>query len=256
MPASIRLDDVCLTFRVYRNGRMPLKEWLLCSLLRQRKNPVIEVPALRHVSFEVREGERLGIIGRNGAGKSTLLKVLAGIYRPTSGACTVEGRVCSLFDIALGFEMDANGWDNILYRGYLQRETPRTMRAKAAAIAEFSELGEALDMPVRYYSAGMLVRLAFAISTAIEPEVLLVDEVLAAGDKGFQIKARQRMRELIDKAKLIVLVSHDLGALARLCDRVLWLDRGHMREVGPTAETIAAYTRFVQEATPRKPQAA
>jgi ABC-type polysaccharide/polyol phosphate transport system ATPase subunit len=203
------------------------------------------VAALRGVSFEVGEGERLGVIGHNGAGKSSLLRVLAGIYRPTRGVCTVDGRVSSLFDISLGFEPDANGWQNILYRGYLQRESPRSIRNKQMDIAEFSGLGDALKMPVRYYSSGMLVRLAFAIATAIEPEILLVDEVLGAGDLAFQEKARRRMHDLIGRSRLIVLVSHDLGSLERHCDRVLWLEQGKMRQLGPAGLTIAAYRQSI-----------
>ena len=149
-------------------------------MYRQTVNPLRVVPALHDVSFVLRPGDRLGIIGRNGAGKSTLLKLLAGIYPPTSGRRHVEGRISSLFEIALGFEMEASGWENIMYRGYLQGETPRHIRAKIQPIAEFSELGEFLNMPVRYYSAGMMVRLAFSIATAIEPEILIVDEVLSA----------------------------------------------------------------------------
>jgi ABC-type polysaccharide/polyol phosphate transport system ATPase subunit len=242
--ARIELDRVDLTFQVRKYGRMPLKDMFL-RLIRPAKenNPVIEVEALRGVSFKVEEGQRLGVIGRNGSGKSTLLKVLAGIYRPSSGERVVEGRVTSLFDIALGFEMDATGWDNILYRGYLQKESPRSMRAKRRAIAEFSELGEKLKMPVRYYSAGMLVRLAFSISTAIDPEILLVDEVLAAGDAAFQVKAKQRMNELINRARLIVLVSHDLGSLNSLCDRAIWLDGGTVRTEGPARAVTEQYLK-------------
>ena len=141
--------------------------------------------------------------------------------------------------------MDATGWENISYRGYLQGETPQTIRAKLQPIADFTELGDFLDMPVRYYSAGMMVRLAFSIATAIEPEILLVDEVLAVGDMSFQEKARQRMREMIAKAKLIVIVSHDLANLTQLCDRAVWIDHGHVRQVGPTPEIIDAYTASV-----------
>ncbi len=247
--SHIRIDDVSLSFRVRKSGRVSLKEYVLRQMFRSSRNPVIEVPALQNVSFEVREGERLGIIGRNGAGKSTLLKVLAGIYQPTTGQRFVQGRISSLFDITLGFEPEASGRQNIFYRGYLLRETPRSLRSKIQSIAEFTELGEALDMPVRYYSAGMLVRLAFAISTAIEPDVLLVDEALGAGDQGFQTKARRRMQELIGRAKLIVLVSHDLNSLAKLCDRVLWLDHGRVQQFGPVDATIAAYLRFIQGAS-------
>jgi lipopolysaccharide transport system ATP-binding protein len=244
--ASVRVEGVDLVFLRRWSGQRTLKELVLG---RPRgagaAGTVPEVAALRDVSFAVGEGQRLGVIGHNGAGKSTLLKVLAGVYRPTRGSCRIEGRVSSLFDISLGFEPDATGWQNILYRGYLQRESPRSIKSKSAGIAEFSGLGEALDMPVRYYSSGMLVRLAFAISTAIEPEVLLVDEVLGAGDLGFQEKARQRMRDLIGRARLIVLVSHDLASLGRLCDRVLWLDHGRVRQLGDPAATIAAYQRSV-----------
>jgi ABC-type polysaccharide/polyol phosphate transport system ATPase subunit len=243
--ARIELDKVSLTFRVRQRGRMTLKEFLVRQMFRRSVNPMIEVRALQEVSLQLHEGERVGIIGHNGAGKSTLLKVLAGIYPPSHGRRIVEGRISSLFDIALGFELDATGWENMAYRGYLQGETPQTIRAKMQPIADFTELGEFLDMPVRYYSAGMLVRLAFSIATAIEPEILLVDEVLSVGDMAFQEKARARMREMIARAKLIVVVSHDLVNLTQLCDRAVWMDHGRARLVGPTAEIIDAYTASV-----------
>ncbi|HZU37185.1 MAG TPA: ATP-binding cassette domain-containing protein, partial [Gemmataceae bacterium] len=187
--ARIELDDVSLTFRVRKNSRITLKEFLVGQLFRRSKNPIMQVNALRNVNLRIEQGDRVGILGHNGAGKSTLLKLLAGIYPPTSGRLMVQGRISSLFDISLGFEPEANGWENISYRSYLQGETPRTLRHKKAAIAEFSELGEFLNMPIRYYSAGMVVRLAFSIATAIDPEILLVDEVLSVGDLAFQIKA-------------------------------------------------------------------
>ena len=243
--ARIELDNVGLTFRVRQRGRITLKEFLVRQMFRRSINPIIEVRALQDVSLQFHEGERVGIVGHNGAGKSTLLKVLAGIYPPSQGRRLVEGRISSLFDIALGFEPDASGWENICFRGYLQGETPQTIRAKIQPIADFTELGDFLNMPVRYYSAGMLVRLAFSIATAIEPEILLVDEVLSVGDMAFQEKARLRMREMIAKAKLIVIVSHDLINLTQLCDRAVWMDHGRVRQLGPTAEIIAAYTASV-----------
>src|SRR5262249_32878160 len=200
------LDRVSLTFHVRQHSKMTLKEYLVRRMFRRSINPIMEVRALEDVSLHVREGDRLAIIGHNGAGKSTMLKLLAGIYPPTRGTRLVEGRISSLFDITLGFELEANGWENIAYRSYLQGETPRTVRAKMQAIADFTELGHFLDMPVRYYSAGMLVRLAFAIATAVEPEILLVDEVLGVGDLAFQNKARQRMLEMMNKAQLIIMV--------------------------------------------------
>ena len=240
--ASIDLDNASLQFRVRQSRRITFKEFLVRGLFRQSVNPWIEVRALEDLDLHLRDGDRLGVIGHNGAGKSTLLKLIAGIYPPTSGKREVTGRISSLFDIALGFEMEANGWENIAYRGYLQGETPRSLRSKVQQIAEFSELGDFLNMSVRYYSAGMMVRLAFAIATAIEPEILLIDEVLSAGDMAFQSKAHARMRALMAKARAIVLVSHDLNTIATMCDRVLWLDQGRMHRLGPVRETIAAYT--------------
>jgi len=243
--AKIELENVCLTFHVRKCGRVSLKEFLVRQLFRQSLNPIMDVRALQDVSLRIGEGERVGIIGHNGAGKSTMLKLLAGIYPPTSGNLIVDGETSSLFEIALGFELDASGWENISYRGYLQGETPTTIKDKIDNIAEFSELGDFLHMPVRYYSAGMLVRLAFSIATAIEPEVLLVDEVLSVGDMAFQAKARQRMRDMMHKARLIVMVSHDLGNLATFCTRGIWMDHGSLRMDGPIQEVIDAYTRSV-----------
>lgn len=237
----IELSDVGLKFRVRCHGRISLKEYLLRGFFWPSKKTAFEVQALQGISLTVEHGERVGIIGANGAGKSTLLKLLAGIYPPTSGRRRVTGRISSLFDISLGFEHEANGWDNIRFRSYLQGETPRTVEERMKAIAEFSELGEFLDMPVRYYSSGMMVRLAFSVATAIEPEILIIDEVLSAGDLSFQNKARERMQALISTAQAVIVVSHDLNSLRDLCTRVIWLDHGKIRMIGPTAEVIAAY---------------
>jgi ABC-type polysaccharide/polyol phosphate transport system ATPase subunit len=243
----IKLDDVGLLFRVRRHGRISLKEYLLKGMFRRSVQTAFEVQALEHVNLRIAAGDRVGIIGPNGAGKSTLLKLLAGIYPPTTGRRIIRGQVSALFDLTLGFELDATGWENIMFRGYLQGETPRSIRGKVQPIAEFSELGSFLDMPVRYYSSGMMVRLAFSIATAIEPEILIIDEVLSAGDLSFQAKARQRMRDLMSNAQAVVVVSHDLGSLAMLCDRVVWLDHGRVQMIGPTGDVIAAYTQQVNQ---------
>jgi ABC-type polysaccharide/polyol phosphate transport system ATPase subunit len=246
--ASIDLEHVGLTFRVNQGG-ITFKEFVVRHLFRRPKKSAMKVRALRDINLSLKEGERLAILGHNGAGKSTLLKVLAGIYPPTKGTRRVIGEISSLFDIALGFEMEATGWENIAYRGYLQGETPATIASKVQPIAAFSELGDFLNMPVRYYSAGMMVRLAFSIATAIEPEILLVDEILSVGDLAFQQKAHQRMREMMDKARLIVMVSHDLNSLAKFCDRGLWMDHGQVRETGPISHVIAAYLKSVGNAS-------
>jgi lipopolysaccharide transport system ATP-binding protein len=242
--ARIKLDNVSLTFLVRKRHRNTLKDVVVRQLFRKKNLPPLfmQVEALKDINLEVQEGQRLGILGRNGAGKSTLLKTLAGIYPPTEGAREVDGRISSLFEIAIGFEPEATGWENIAYRGYLLGETPRSIKGKMHEIAEFTELGDFLNMPVRFYSAGMTVRLAFSIVTAIEPEILLVDEVLGVGDMGFQQKARQRMRDMMAKARLIVMVSHDMESLASICDQAIWLDHGTVCMAGPTAEVVAAYT--------------
>ena len=252
--ARIELDKVSLTFRVRKQQARPtFKEFLVRGLFLRPADTALEVRALQEVSLSFEEGHRVGVIGHNGAGKSTLLKLLAGIYAPTAGRCHVEGKASALFDLMLGFEPEATGWENIRYRGYLQGETPRSIDAKIGAIAEFTELGEFLNVPVRYYSAGMLVRLAFSIATAIEPEVLLVDEVLSAGDAAFQSKARRRMREMMNLAKLIVVVSHDLRSLEQMCDRGVWLERGRVRLVGPIKAVVSAYLSSVTAALPQGP---
>jgi ABC-type polysaccharide/polyol phosphate transport system ATPase subunit len=249
--ARIELEDVGLTFRVRQHVGLTLKEFLVGQMFRRSRNPIMEVKALAGVSLRVERGDRVGVIGPNGAGKSTLLKTLAGVYQPTHGRLAVEGRVSSLFDLALGFEMEATGWENISYRCYLQGETPKSVRAKRDAIAEFSELGDFLKAPVRYYSAGMMVRLAFSIATAIDPEVLLVDEVLSVGDLAFQEKARGRMREMMDRAHLLVMVSHDLESLEKCCNRAVWLDHGRMAREGPAGEVMAAYEAAAKQAAPK-----
>ena len=258
--AKIELNDVSVTFTVYQQKRVSFKEYFIHRLVRRSTNPPFSVHALSGLNLTAQEGDRVGVIGHNGAGKSTLLKTIAGIYPPTTGTRTVEGRVCSLFDISLGFELEATGWDNITYRAYLQGETPATLKGKIDEIAEFTELGDFLNVPVRHYSAGMLMRLAFSIATSINPEVLLVDEVLAVGDLSFSQKAQARMRELMSSTRVMVLVAHDLSTIRSMCNRVIWMQRGTPVMEGPTEEVVDAYIASVsgepQLATDAVPAAA
>lgn len=239
--AKIELQNVAVTFNAHQQKRMSLKEYLISGLFRRSMNPVLRVRALEGINLSARDGDRIGVIGHNGAGKSTLLKTLAGIYTPTAGTREVEGRICSLFDITLGFESEATGWDNILYRSYLQGETPKSVRGKVDQIAEFSELGDFLNIPIRNYSAGMQLRLAFSIATAINPEVLLIDEVLAVGDLAFLNKAKARMRELMHTSRLMVVVAHDLDAITEMCNRVIWMDHGHVVAEGAPGVVVEQY---------------
>lgn len=246
--ASISLNQIGLTFTVKQDAGYTLKDLLVGGFFRRHYKMPKQVQALHEISLEVTDGQRLGIIGHNGAGKSTLLRLIAGIYQPDAGTRKVTGKISSLFDIALGFEQDATGWENIRFRCYLQGDTPRSVDSKIQEIADFSELGEFLDMPVRFYSSGMRVRLAFSIATAIDPEILLVDEVLAAGDMAFQSKAFERMRAMIERAHLMVMVSHDLERTSGLCDRMIWLDHGQVRQMGPSAEIVPAYKEWTKAA--------
>lgn len=185
-----------------------------------------DVHALRNFSLEVNEGERIGVIGHNGSGKSTLLKVIAGIYPIDSGIRIVNGKIRALFDISLGFDFESSGRENILYRGLLLGATPDEIYKRMDEIIAFTDIGEFIDYPVKSYSTGMMVRLAFAVSTSIQGEILLLDEVVGAGDATFMSKARKRIFDLMDQSKLMVFVSHDLETIRKVCSRVIWLDHG------------------------------
>ncbi|MDA7949849.1 MAG: ABC transporter ATP-binding protein [Pirellulaceae bacterium] len=240
--AQITFEDLSLSFRVRKGGKIGWKDFIVQGLRgKGQDDDWLTVNPLRNINLSITRGERVGILGNNGAGKSTMLKVLAGIYPPTVGKRTIEGTISSLFDLSLGFEYDATGWENIRYRGFLQGETPKSIEAKIDDIAEFTELGEFLDMPLRYYSAGMVVRLGFAIATSAMPEIFIVDEVLSAGDAAFQEKAKKRMNKMMDTASLVVLVSHDMSLLGEFCTRVLWMDKGRIKEDGPAKKVIAQY---------------
>jgi ABC-type polysaccharide/polyol phosphate transport system ATPase subunit len=201
------------------------------------------VRALDRVSFEMRDGERIGLIGHNGAGKSTLLRVASGIYSPTQGAVTQNGRVSPLLDFGTGFEMELTGLENIELRSLILGMTPKEVASKQQEIAEFSGLGEFLFQPVRTYSAGMFIRLAFAIATSIEPEILILDEVVGAGDADFVNKANQRMRDMVKRGRALILASHSIGALHEFCDRVIWIERGVIVADGPTEAVCGMYMR-------------
>ncbi len=253
--AKIELQDVSVTFNAHQQKRVSFKEYLVSGLFLRSMNPPLRVHALQGINLSARDGDRIGIIGHNGAGKSTLLKTLAGIYPPTNGTREVEGKICSLFDITLGFEFEATGWDNIMYRAYLQGETPSSIRGKLDAIAEFSELGDFLNIAVRNYSAGMQMRLAFSIATAIDPEVLLIDEVLAVGDLAFQNKAKARMKELMKSSRLMVIVAHDLNAILDMCTHVIWMEHGRVRAEGAPGIVVEQYIAAAAAASGQLPEA-
>lgn len=205
------------------------------------------VSALRGINLNIHGGERVGIIGLNGAGKSTLLKVMARIYHPTAGFAQTTGHVCPLFELATGFEMELSGWSNIHIRALLLGMPRQEIKEKVREIAEFTELGEFLNYPVRTYSSGMFIRLAFAVSTAIDPEILLLDEVIGAGDLAFTNKAQQRMNEFIEKGQIIVLSSHSPELLKKFCSRTIWLEHGVIRMDGSTKDVWDAYSDTIKK---------
>lgn len=241
---SLRLENVEVTFDGQYNSQESLKGWLVNKLSRGNNVPTFyRVEALKNINLEINHGERVGLIGLNGAGKSTLLKVMAGIYPPTSGEIFTQGHVCPMFEFATGFEMTQSGWDNIRIRGLLLGMTQDEIEAKLPEIAEFTELGEFLDYPVRTYSTGMFVRLAFAVSTSINPEILLIDEVMGAGDIKFAIKAKRRMFEFMDQGKILVFSSHSFDLLNSFCTRTIWLEKGVIVADDKTDKVVAAYQR-------------
>lgn len=208
---------------------------------KNRKAPIHDVHALKNVSVEIRAGERVGLLGHNGAGKTTFLKMVAGLYPISHGRRIVEGTIRSLFDLSLGFEPDASGRENILYRGLLLGLTPRFMRSVEEEIVAFADLGEFIEYPIKTYSAGMQVRLAFAISTAVGGDVLLLDEVIGVGDEDFMKKAKRRVQALIARSEILVLATHDVSSLQSLCDRALVFSHGSLIFDGPVADAIVEY---------------
>ena len=236
----IRLENAGVRFFVDRPEISSLRAlWRNLAPKPDSKRP--HVDALRGISVEVNSGERVAVIGLNGAGKSTLLKVMAGIYPPTSGRSQTSGHVCPLFEFATGFEMNQSGWDNIMVRGMLLGMSRAEIEEKMQEIADFSELGEYLDYPVKTYSSGMFIRLAFSISTAMNPEILLLDEVVGAGDIAFAGKAKRRMRGFIEQGNIVVLSSHGLEMIKEFCTRAIWLEKGVIQADGNVAQVIDAY---------------
>lgn len=241
-PAPVELRDVSLKFVSYYDKSYSLKRAALDLILRREgPAPVAEFWALRNVDLRVGSGERLGIVGHNGAGKSTLLRLLARIYPPTSGVVSVRGDVAPLIEMGAGFNPELSGRDNILLNGAMLGFSKRAMEAKVDGIFEFTELAEFAELPLKYYSSGMSMRLAFAIATEIEPDILLIDEALNAGDAAFVEKAKVRIKGLLDRSNVVIVVSHDLDALREVCTRCIWMDHGRIVGDGPTDEIIRSY---------------
>lgn len=249
--SSIEVSQVHLDYPLVGMGSRSLKKRLLGTAtggLVSSGDTVPVVKALRDINFSLKEGDRLGLVGHNGAGKSTLLKVLAGIYQPTTGSVKANGRIVSTLNISLGMEPEATGFENIIIRGLVLGMKRTEINAKLDEIAAFTELGEYLDMPVRIYSSGMTTRLAFATVTAMDSDILLMDEVIGTGDAAFMDKAEKRLNEFMNRSKIIVLASHSDEVIKKFCNKALLLEHGQIIAAGGPDEVIATYHSRTVEA--------
>jgi len=253
--AFLRLRNVSIDFPMYQRSSRSLKKLLVATTtqgnLARDATDRINVRALNDITLDVKDGERIGLIGANAAGKTTLLRVLAGIYPPTRGQVYSTGRISALLEVSVGLNPDATGRENIILRGMYMNIHPREMRER---IDEIAELGPYLDMPARTYSSGMMVRLGFAVSTCIHPEIPLMDEWLSAGDARFLAKAQQRMEKFVGSSSILVLASHSQDLLRKWCNRGLLLREGRVVTYGSIDDVIAAYRDTLQQRAGALPQ--
>jgi ABC-type polysaccharide/polyol phosphate transport system ATPase subunit len=226
--SKIFVKDLSVNFRIYHDRSPSLKDYF-SGFFRSKKNlSYSDFSAVKQLALEINPSDRLGIIGHNGAGKSTLLKTLCGIYEPSTGTIKVDGRIAPLLEIGAGFHPEFTGRENIYLNGSILGLKKPQIRAIEPEVISFAEIEEFIDTPVKYYSTGMYMRLAFSLATAVHPDILILDEIFAGGDAAFLIKARARMHELIDRANIMIMVSHDHELIRSLCNRVIWLDRGEL----------------------------
>jgi ABC-type polysaccharide/polyol phosphate transport system ATPase subunit len=243
--AFIELKGATLDLPIYDVRGRSLKKKVMRigrrNTIAEDNDGVIVVRALDNVDLRFEKGDRVGLIGHNGAGKSTLLRTMAGIYTPTTGTVASDGKIVPLLDISLGMDENSTGIQNIRLRGLLLGMSDSEIREKQQAIVEFCELGDYLDLPLRTYSSGMRVRLAFAVSTAVDAEILLLDEVMGVGDASFMHKAKDRLADLHSRAEIVVLAMHSNPEIRRVCNKVLWMERGRVRAFGPMEEVLSQY---------------
>lgn len=235
----VEMKGISMRYRTYQSRRRSLRESVFQTLL--GRDARVDVWALRDVDLTIRKGESLGIVGRNGAGKSTLCLLLAGLMEPTKGEVDVDGKVSALLSLGAGFQRDLTGRDNILLNGVLLGHRYDEIQEKLDDIVAFSELGEHIERPVRTYSSGMRARLAFSIAASIQPEILILDELLGVGDHAFKEKSAARLQELVEESKALILVSHSMSSIRSLCSRVIWLHKGRIVADGPTEEVLKQY---------------
>lgn len=237
----IEVKDVTMKFRMGSQPINSLKEYVTTTLKGTLK--FNEFVAVNHLSFELKKGETLGLIGRNGAGKSTTLKLISGILKPSSGRIITRGNIVPMLELGAGFDLELTGRENIYLNGAVLGYTKKFLDSKMNEIIEFSELGDFIEMPIRNYSSGMMARLAFSIASVVEPEILIVDEILSVGDAAFQKKSRNRMEELMSGGSTVLFVSHDIEQIEELCDKVLWLEHGTCKMFGESKALCELYKK-------------
>ncbi|WNX86595.1 ABC transporter ATP-binding protein [Agathobaculum sp. NTUH-O15-33] len=235
----IEIQDVSMRFRLMNDRILSMKEFITTAV--RGKLVYRQFEALQHVTFTIRRGETVGIIGRNGSGKSTLLKIISGILKPTAGTVAVNGNVVPMLELGSGFDFDLTGQENVFLNGAILGYTEAFLKEKYNEIVEFSELGEFITVPIRNYSSGMLMRLAFSIAAMVEPEILIADEILAVGDDAFQKKSLNRMKQMMSGGTTVLLVSHSIEQVREMCGRVVWLDHGQVKLIGPADKVCDAY---------------
>ena len=243
--AQIKLTNVNVDIPIFDLKNRFIKTTIINSIKGKKRgriqNGSYRVSALQDLNFELMDGDRVGLIGHNGSGKSTLLRVLGGVYVPTYGQIVTHGKVFSFIDLSLGIDQDCTGRENIFLRGALLGFSKKEISAKLDEIITFSELGDFIDMPVRTFSTGMHLRLAFSVSTAVNPEILLMDEWLSVGDEGYKHKAEARMAELLESTKILVIASHSRDLIMKTCNRVLWLEHGKIKMDGKPDQVCSSY---------------
>lgn len=239
MAAVVELDDVTMKFNMSRERIDNLKEYLVKFIKKQLFFD--EFTALEHVSVKIEAGEVFGIIGLNGSGKSTLLKLVSGILKPTSGTITVTGSISPLIELGAGFDMELTARENLFMNGSVLGYSREFMRERFDRIIEFAELSDFVEVPLKNFSSGMIARLGFSIATLVKPEILIVDEILSVGDFLFQQKCEERIQEMMNGGTTVLIVSHSIEQIERLCSRVMWLEHGRMRRLGETREVCMEY---------------
>jgi len=241
-PTVIKVENATVRFNMASQKIDSIKEYVVKVIKRQLRYK--ELLALKNINFEIKQGESWGIVGSNGAGKSTLLRLICGIIAPNPGSVTVNGSISPMLELGAGFDPQLTAGENIFLEGALLGYSREFMQEHFEKIVEFSELKDFLDMPIKNYSSGMRARMAFAIATVVKPEILIVDEVLSVGDAAFRQKCEKRIREMLESATTLLLVSHSKGTIERLCDKALWLRKGEVVMTGAAKEVCAAYEEF------------